>query len=187
MRILLKQMHVKKWQALRMNNLRDESGSLSVLIIGLFILTVALIMVMTNVSSLVLAKKALTQKTEFLAQQGAQEIDLEAYYTGTGGLLPYVAEKLFVDQTDPGIPLDCKNATSRVINASSAINDPRLKNFELVSYQCSGGTTYVETKADAVLPYDFGIFQLIDPVIHGYASSAPERRNGFWIRGLRLW
>ena len=101
MRILLKQMHVKKWQALRVNNLRDESGSLSVLIIGLFILTVALIMAMTNVSSLVLAKKALTQKTEFLAQQGAQEIDLEAYYTGTGGLLPYVAEKLFVDQTDP--------------------------------------------------------------------------------------
>lgn len=178
---------VRFLKRLTFDQLRDERGSLSVLIIGMFLLTIALVMVMTDVSALVLARKALSQQTEFLAQQGAQEIDLESYYTGRGGLFSYVAEKTVIDQSDPGIPLNCKSATARVIDASRKISHPRLRNFELIGYECGDSATYIETRAKAVLPYTLGIFKFDSPVIYGYAASAPERRNGFWIRGLRLW
>ena len=165
----------------------DERGSLSVLIIGLFLLTVALLMVMTDISSLVLSRKALTQQTEFLAQQGAKEIDLESYYQGRGGLLPYLAEKTLFNQTDPGIPLDCAKSTSAVQSAAANISHERFRNFELIAYQCKGDMTYIETKAEAVLPYTLSFLHLDNPEIRGYAASAPERRNGFWIKGFRLW
>ena len=167
--------------------IHDERGSLSVLIIGLFLLTMALVMVMSDISALVSARKALTQQTEFLVQQGAQSIDLDAYYQGRGGLLSYLAEKTIIDQSDPGIPLDCTEVIRGVANAAEQISDSKLKNFKLIRNECNGNMTYVETQAEAVLPYSLPFLSLDSPIIYGYASNSPERRNGLWIRGVRLW
>lgn len=167
--------------------LRDERGSLSVLIIGLFIMTVASIMVVSDISAMVIAKKALSQKTEYLAERGSTHIDLNAYYQGRGGLFPYLAEKLFVDQTDPGIPLDCSKVTAEVLRTAPTIRDSRFSNFDLTFFRCHDDTMEIHTRASALLPFTFGIFHLDNPEITAYAASAPERRNGFWIRGFRLW
>ena len=50
--------------------LRSETGSISVIVIGLFVITVASLMVMTDVSSLIVAKRSLVQATEAAAQRG---------------------------------------------------------------------------------------------------------------------
>ena len=47
---------------------RDESGSIAVIIIGLFVVTVAALMVMTDVSTIIIAKRSLAQATEAAAQ-----------------------------------------------------------------------------------------------------------------------
>ena len=41
--------------------LKDESGSIAVIIIGLFVVTVAALMVMTDVSTIIIAKRSLAQ------------------------------------------------------------------------------------------------------------------------------
>ena len=43
--------------------LKDESGSIAVIIIGLFVVTVAALMVMTDVSTIIIAKRSLAQAT----------------------------------------------------------------------------------------------------------------------------
>jgi len=48
-----------KW----ISKLRDERGSLSVVIIGLFVVTVAALMVMTDIATVMVAKRSLTQAT----------------------------------------------------------------------------------------------------------------------------
>lgn len=174
-------------QATSLSRLKDERGSISVLIIGLFVLTVALLMVMTDISSLVLSRKALTQQTEFLVQQGAQEIDLAAYYQGSGDLASYIAEKTFIDQKDPGIPLDCGKSRALVLDAARKINHERLSNFELVDFECASGSLAIQTQADAIIPYRLPFFGDINLTITGFATSSPERRNGFWLKGLRIW
>lgn len=167
--------------------IKDERGSVSILIIGLFLLTMALVMVTSDIAALVAARKALTQHTEYLVQQGAKSINLDAYYQGRGGLLPYLAEKTFVDQTDPGIPLDCQAVTQEIMAAAPRISDRTFSDFQLTHHECDGTMTYVETQARAVVPYSLPFLHLDSPVIYGYAANSPERRNGFWLRGLRLW
>ena len=49
--------------------LNSERGSISVVVIGLFVLTVASLMVMTDVSALIVAKRSLVQATEAAAQE----------------------------------------------------------------------------------------------------------------------
>jgi len=167
--------------------LLEERGSISVLIIGLFVLTVGLMMVMTDISSLVLSRKALTRQTEFLVQQGAKEIDLGAYYQGTGNLATYVAEKLFIDQKDSGIPLNCEQSRAAILEVSRSIENERLRNFELLSMECQSGLLAVETQAEAVIPFRLPFLDSMNFTIKGFAANSPERRNGFWLRGLRLW
>ena len=50
--------------------LRSETGSRSVIVIGRFVITLAFLMVMTDVSSLIVAKRSLVQATEAAAQRG---------------------------------------------------------------------------------------------------------------------
>jgi len=56
--------------------LKDERGSISILIMGLFLLSVITLMVLTNISSVYLAKRTLTQATEAAAQRGVRNLDL---------------------------------------------------------------------------------------------------------------
>ena len=60
--------------------LKDEKGSISILIMGLFLLSVIILMVLTDISSVYLAKRTLTQATEAAAQRGVRNLDLSKYY-----------------------------------------------------------------------------------------------------------
>ena len=60
--------------------LKDDSGSLAVIVIGLFIITVASLMVMTDVSTVIVAKRSLAQATEAAAQRGVHTLDKANYY-----------------------------------------------------------------------------------------------------------
>ena len=64
----------------------DESGSIAVIVIGLFIITVASLMVMTDVSTVIIAKRSLAQATEAAAQRGVHTLDKSSYYQGTANI-----------------------------------------------------------------------------------------------------
>ena len=64
----------------------SERGSISVVVIGLFLITVASLMVMTDVSALIVAKRSLVQATEAAAQRGVHTLDKSEYYQGKGNM-----------------------------------------------------------------------------------------------------
>jgi len=57
----------------------DESGSIAVIVIGLFVITVASLMVMTDVSTVIVAKRSLAQATEAADQRGVHNLDKGSY------------------------------------------------------------------------------------------------------------
>ena len=69
-----------KWNS----KVKDERGSLSVVIIGLFVITVASLMVMTDIATVMVAKRSLTQATEAAAMRGVHTLDRDTYYSGKG-------------------------------------------------------------------------------------------------------
>ena len=60
--------------------LQDERGSISLLILALFMLVLITLIVLTDISSVYIAKRALTQATEAATQRGVRNLDLEKYY-----------------------------------------------------------------------------------------------------------
>ena len=58
--------------------LKGERGSLSVVIIGLFVLIVAILMVMTDIATVMVAKRSLTQATEAAAMRGVHSLDRDS-------------------------------------------------------------------------------------------------------------
>lgn len=61
---------------------RDESGSISLLLIFLFLVTTITSLVVVDVADSYLAKRQLTQVAEAAAQTGSHQIDLTRYYSG---------------------------------------------------------------------------------------------------------
>lgn len=59
---------------------RRNKGSISILTIGLFLVTVAMLILITDVGSMIVAKRSLVHVTEAAAIRAAHELDLESYY-----------------------------------------------------------------------------------------------------------
>ncbi len=61
---------------------KDERGSISVLVLALFLITVITSLIITNVAAITVAKRSLIQATEAAAQRGVRNLDKQAYYSG---------------------------------------------------------------------------------------------------------
>jgi hypothetical protein len=74
-------------------------------------------MITTNITTVTIAKRNLTQSAESVAQRGAHFLDQEAYYTGKFNVIT-MAQNLFGNgPEDPGIPIDCDQAMSGISEA----------------------------------------------------------------------
>jgi len=60
----------------------SEDRSVSVLTIGLFVILLATTLILTDISSIYLAKRSLSQATEAAVQRGMKNLDAESYYSG---------------------------------------------------------------------------------------------------------
>ena len=156
---------------------RDERGSLSLLIVSLLIASLFVVMVLTNVSSVYLAKRALTQATESAAQRGVRNLNAAAYYTRQ-----YIPEK-----NDPGIPIDCEKGRTDVVMSiydwiqlsneqKIAIGRPNLTSIHVDEFFCDGYEISVSTSARIRLPFVVSIFQLEDIEIRSQVSTIAERK-----------
>ena len=98
---------------------KDERGSISILIIALFLITISLVMITTNIATITLAKRSLTQNAESAAQRGAHFLDENAYYSGKFNVIT-IAQNLFGHgPEDPGVPIDCQKAETGIAEALS--------------------------------------------------------------------
>lgn len=188
----LKSNYSKKWPLWQQMH-KEESGSISIVVISLFLVSICSLMVMTNVAAVAVAKRSLTQATESAAQRGVRNLDENSYYQGEFDITTQLQNLVGVGPDDPGIPIDCSEALS---DAQGALSDwtfgPRsLRRIEIVNIQisgieCDGFGIELVTRASAVLPLTLPFFNIESVEISSTVATRNLRESGFSPFGIRI-
>ena len=197
---------MKKFRAVRNNTLgnratlrkvtlkiQDERGSISVLIIALFLITISLVMITTNIATITLAKRTLTQSAESAAQRGAHFLDEDAYYRGKFNVIT-MAQNLFGQgPEDPGVPIDCEKAQAGIAEALSDLSeesklliDKGAHDLEVAEISCDGRDLRVTLKVEVDLPFQLPFLNLRSVTLISSATTYNQRNNGFYLFGFRV-
>jgi Tfp pilus assembly protein PilX len=173
--------------------LSAETGSISVVVIGLFVVTVASLMVMTDVSALVVAKRSLVQATEAAAQRGVQSLDQSEYYQGKANIFT-VPMAIATQREHPVVPINCRRGGVEVLlELNSWSNDDgdmkwqHLKGIELTDFSCDGSSLQISTRSEMKLPFKVP-FSTIDSVfLTATAGTTNTVQEGFYLFGVRVY
>ncbi len=172
--------------------LNSERGSISVVVIGLFVLTVASLMVMTDVSALIVAKRSLVQATEAAAQRGVHTLDKSEYYQSKGNM--FTAPLAIATQREhPTIPIDCSRGGVEVLlelnswsNDDSDMKWQQLKGVQLTSFSCDGASLDISTRSEMKLPFKVPFTTTDSVFLTATAGTTNTVQEGFYLFGFRL-
>ena len=170
----------------------DERGSLSVVIIGLFLMTVAFLMVMSDVATVLVAKRSLVQATEAAAQRGVHTLDKSAYYTGKGTM--FTAPLAILTQRDHSpIPIDCNRAVFNVMlelsnwsNDDGSMKRHELQGIVLTDLQCDGSSLEISTYSQVKFPFTVPFSRMDSAFLTATAGTTNQVQEGFYLFGIRL-
>jgi hypothetical protein len=172
--------------------LKDDSGSIAVIVIGLFVITVASLMVMTDVSTIIIAKRSLAQATEAAAQRGVHTLDTASYYQGKANMFT-VPLALATQRAHPVIPIDCNRGGLEVLlelhSWSSDDTDLKwhqLKGIQLTDYQCDGQSLAITTRSEVSLPFRVPFSSIDSVFLTASAGTTNQVQEGFYLFGVRL-
>ena len=161
--------------------LRDDRGSLSVLILGLFLVTLITLMILTDVSSVYFAKRSLTQATEAAAQRGVRNLDLGSYYRGEYNIKTFIRN--LSGERDPGIPIDCEKGCKDSINVISEFSRDResllgsqLGEIRVDQISCDGYQLSIQTSSTARLPFVIPFINIGSVEITSHVGAFDERK-----------
>jgi len=171
---------------------RDEKGSISLLIMSLFMASLLVSVTLTNISSIYLAKRALTQATEAAAQRGVRNLDTDSYYQSEYNLWDFAENLLGEGETDPGIPIDCVKGRVDATDAlsawiqvgttnsssqnSSSYGRSNLKQIHIDSINCDGYELSISTSAVVDLPFVLPFINLESYKISSTVASIAQRK-----------
>ena len=172
--------------------LNSERGSISVVVIGLFVITVASLMVMTDVSALIVAKRSLVQATEAAAQRGVHTLDKSEYYQGKGNM--FTAPLAIATQREhPTVPIDCSRGGVEVLlelnswsNDESDMKWRQLKGVQLTSFSCDGASLEISTRSEMKLPFKLPFTTTDSVFLTATAGTTNKVQEGFYLFGIRL-
>ena len=174
------------------NRFKSETGSISVIVIGLFVITVASLMVMTDVSSIIVAKRSLVQATEAAAQRGVHTLDKSKYYQGKGNILT-VPMAIATQREHSVIPIDCTRGGVEVLqelnswsNDESDMKWHQLKGIELTSFDCDGSSLEISTRSEMKLPFQLPFSKTNSVFLTATAGTTNKVQEGFFLFGIRI-
>jgi len=167
---------------------KEEDGSISLLIIGLFVLTLATLLVITNIAAIAIAQRSLVQASEAAVQRGVQNLDLNAYYVGKGGMLSGV-----LNNNETAIPIEC-NAASSAINdelrhwnsSNNSLLRREIRDIWMSEINCDGVSVGISTSAFAVLPLQLPFINLKNIELHTSVGATNTRSKGLYLFGIRI-
>jgi hypothetical protein len=175
-----------------LQKMSDESGSIAVIVIGLFVITVASLMVMTDVSTVIVAKRSLAQATEAAAQRGVHTLNKNSYYQGKANIFT-VPMAIATNRAHPVIPIDCNRGGFEVLlelhswsNDDSDLKWHQLKGIQLTNYQCDGQSLDIETRSEVNLPFRVPFTSIDSVFITASAGTTNQVQEGFYLFGIRL-
>jgi hypothetical protein len=172
---------------------RDERGSISLVVISLFLTTVMTSIVVTDIASVSIAKRSLTQITEAAAQRGVRNLNLRTYYAGEFDLTTMASNLFGIGPDDPGVPIDCSKALGDVQGALAdwSQGDKSLRRSEITALRinaidCDGFGIQLITEATARLPISVPIFKVDSVQISARVSTTNTRKAGLSPFGIRI-
>lgn len=128
-----------------LRRLDDEKGTISILTMGLFMVTVGILILVTDIASISVSKQSLVHASESAAIRASHSVDLGSYYKGNSGV---------------SVPIDCQAAYGKVleelnrwVESGSDIHRTELEQISLTDFSCTGNRVRVSTSARAVLPF----------------------------------
>lgn len=146
-----------------------EGGSISVLTIGLFLVTVSALFLITDIAAIIVAKRSLVHVTESAAMRATHQLDLGAYYQG---------------RTQVAIPIDCSSALSSVkgeldewISTPSQARRKELRSVEITGFTCEENRILLTTSAVANLPFRLLGSSLSTVEIRATVAAESNRRQ----------
>jgi hypothetical protein len=176
-----------------LKRLRSESGSISLVVIALFIVSLSSILVITDVAAVAIAKRSLTQATEAAAQRGVRNLDKTSYYRGEFDATTQARNLFGIGPSDPGVPIDCSKTLGDAEGAlaawSSGPNSLRrveITNLQISRIECDGFGIQLITQATAKLPLVLPFFNLDSVEISSKVSITNIRSKGFSPFGIRI-
>ena len=186
--------YFSQWKRTKLftRKIKNEEGSISVVVIGLFVITVASLMVMTDVSALIVAKRSLVQATEAAAQRGVHTLDKASYYQGKANMFT-VPMALATGRPHPSIPIDCNRGGVEVLlELNSWSRDQgdmkwqQLKGIQLTNYQCDGQSLAIDTRSEVNLPFRVPFTSTDSVFLTASAGTGNDVQEGFYLFGVRL-
>lgn len=161
---------------------QSERGSISVLTIGLFSILLTSALILSNVTTVYLAKRTLIIASEAAVQRGAKNLDQAAYYSGEYNLTEFIQGLLGAGEEDPGIPIDCsaglRDARELISNwngQDTTIVRSGISEMQLRDFQCDGFQIYLESSAIVELPFPFAFIGIEEVEINSSAGGLGER------------
>ena len=175
------------------NRVHSEEGSISVVVIGLFVITIASLMVMTDVSAMIVAKRSLVQATEAAAQRGVHTLDKSEYYQGKGNIFT-VPLAVATGRDHPTVPIDCTRGGVEVLlelnswsNDQSDMKWRQLKGIELTEFSCDGKSLQISTRSEMKLPFKLPFASTDSVSLTATAGTTNNVQEGFYLFGVRLY
>jgi len=173
--------------------LQEDSGSISLIVMALFMMTVITIAILTDISSVYLAKRSLTQATEAAAQRAARNLDLDAYYRGEYNLTKSLLTLEGYGESDPGIPIDCAkgradalsalvdwNNVNNVTTSTGAENNVSKSyhplKIHLEKLSCDGYQVALTTSSTVSLPFVLPFIEFNEVRIASTVGTVDERK-----------
>lgn len=162
--------------------IRAEDGSISVLTIGLFTLLLSLVLVLSDITAVYLAKRTLIIASEAAVQRGSRNLNQAAYYSGEYNFNEFLQGLLGYGEEDPGIPIDCSagltDARELLANWQGRernITRPGISGLRLTDFQCDGYQIYLESSAVVKLPFPLAFIGINEVEINSSAGGIGER------------
>ena len=149
--------------------------------------TLIVLVILTNISSIYLAKRALTQASEAAVQRGVRNLDLQTYYQSDYNFWQFAWNLTGEGETDPGIPIDCQKGRDDALSAmekwmqlseskETANGRENLEDIRVNGVECDGYQLTISTSADVRLPFLLPFINLDYVEISTTVASIAQRR-----------
>ena len=160
----------------------SQRGSISILTIGLFTVLLATVLILSDVTTVYLAKRTLILASEAAVQRGSKNLDQSAYYSGEYNTTTFLQGLLGSGEEDPGIPIDCqaglgdaREVISNWQGEDRTISRSGISEMQLRDFQCDGFQIYLESSAVVELPFPFAFIGVKEVEINSSAGGIGER------------
>jgi len=173
--------------------LSSESGSISLVVMALFTISLSSILVITDIAAVAIAKRSLTQATEAAAQRGVRNLDKTSYYRGEFDVTTQARNLFGIGPSDPGVPIDCSKALGDAEGALAdwssgpkSLRRVEITNLKISRIECDGFGIQLITQATAKLPLILPFFNIDSFEISSKVSTTNTRAKGFSPFGIRI-